>query len=72
MIDKELQRLATALGIRNAECLSIEELIDHIRTQEGDIPCYSQLWSSPCRIRDCPLRHACTSTGHRATGSVDA
>jgi len=68
MIDKELQRLATALGVRDADRLSVEELIACIQVQEGDIPCYSQLWSSPCRIHDCPLRHACTSTGHRARG----
>jgi hypothetical protein len=63
MVDKEMQRLAAALGIRDVHRLNTADLIACIREQEGEIPCYSQPWSAPCRIRDCPLRHACTSTG---------
>jgi hypothetical protein len=61
MVDKELQRLAVALGIRNAQNLNTVELIECIRHQEGDMPCFSQLWSAPCRIKGCTVRKACTS-----------
>lgn len=65
MVDKEMQRLAAALGISNAHRLNTANLIACIQAQEGDMPCFSHLWSAPCRIRDCPVRHACTSAQWR-------
>lgn len=61
MIAKEIQRLAAALGMDNPSRLNTAEMIRYIQFQEGDMPCFSQSWSAPCRIADCPMCRKCTS-----------
>ena len=61
MIEKEMQRLGHALGIGDAHLLKVSELIRFIRVQEGELPCFSQNWSAPCKIKACPICDACSS-----------
>jgi hypothetical protein len=59
---KELQRLANALGIPGTDQASIGMLIQAIRYEEGLMPCFSEAWSSPCGLDECPSSIACSST----------
>jgi len=58
---QEIQRLATALGIEHVRQKSGADLIRHIRFEEGHLPCFSEAWSAPCNIGDCPFSDACSS-----------
>jgi hypothetical protein len=61
MVEKEMQRLGLALGIGDAHRMKAPELIRFIRLQEGELPCFSQNWSAPCKIKGCPICDACSS-----------
>lgn len=58
---KEIQRLANALGIPGANQLSVSSLIRSIQFEEGLMPCFSEAWSAPCRIDECPFSIVCSS-----------
>lgn len=58
---KEIQRLANALGILGANHMSVSTLIKSIQHEEGLVPCFSEAWSAPCRIDECPFSIACSS-----------
>lgn len=58
---KEIQRLADALGIPGADRLSVAALIKSIQFEEGLMPCYSEAWSAPCKIDECPFSVLCSS-----------
>jgi hypothetical protein len=62
MLAENLRRLANALGIENPHCMKISDLIHSIRFLEGELPCFSQAWSAPCQIGDCPHCLACSSS----------
>lgn len=58
---KEIQRLADALGIPNANQLRVNVLVHSIQHEEGLMPCFSEAWSTPCRVDECPFSAACSS-----------
>lgn len=58
---KEIQRLADALGIPGADQMSIRVLIKSIQFEKGYMPCFSEAWSAPCRIDECPCSIICRS-----------
>lgn len=58
---EDIRRLANALGIGNADQMNAAELILSIQHQEGELPCFSEIWSFPCRIGDCPRSCDCSS-----------
>ena len=58
---KELQRLANALGIPGTGQSSIGMLIQSIQHEEGLMPCFSEAWSAPCGLDECPSSIACSS-----------
>jgi hypothetical protein len=58
---KEIQRLAHALGIQDAQGMSIVALIHSIQFEEGHLPCFSEAWSAPCGMDVCPFSVACSS-----------
>lgn len=57
----EIQRLADALEIRDADRMNTRALIRMIQFQEGQMPCFSEAWSAPCRIDGCPFSDDCSS-----------
>lgn len=61
MIEKDMQRLGLALGIGDARHMTTPDLIRFIRLQEGELPCFSQMWSAPCNIKGCPICDECSS-----------
>jgi hypothetical protein len=61
VIEKDMQRLGLALGIDDAHRMATPELIRFIRLQEGELPCFSQNWSAPCKIKGCPICDICSS-----------
>ena len=61
MLSEYLQRLANALGIEGAHGMNTRDLIHSIRLLEGELPCFSQVWSTPCRIEACPSGEECSS-----------
>lgn len=58
---EEIRRLATALGIKGAEKMDVRDLIHSVQFQEGHMPCFSETWSTPCMIEDCPFAEVCRS-----------
>lgn len=58
---KEIQRLADALGILSTEQRSVRDLIQSIQFEEGLMPCYSEAWSAPCQVSECPFCDVCSS-----------
>jgi len=68
MVSDDLRRLAKALGIADSQDKSVHELIRSIQYQEGKMPCFSETWSAPCRIKSCPFSDVCHSyLRHRGT-----
>lgn len=65
---KEIRRLADALGIPGAKQSGIRDVIQSIHVQEGLMPCYSEAWSAPCRIAECPCSSMCSSQPENRTG----
>lgn len=63
---RELQRLAHALGIPGTDQASIGVLIQSIQIEEGLMPCFSEAWSAPCRIDECPSSISCSSKAFTA------
>lgn len=61
MINEDMRRLAVALGIQQARQMDIAELIQSIRSLEGQLPCYCEAWSTPCIIHNCPISEQCSS-----------
>lgn len=61
MISDDIRRLAKALGVANSQEKSVLELIRSIQYLEGQMPCFSETWSAPCRIESCPFSDACHS-----------
>ncbi|HXH72466.1 MAG TPA: hypothetical protein VNI58_06620 [Mariprofundaceae bacterium] len=57
----EIRRLAGALGIEDVDRMNAGELILFIQREEGRLPCFSEAWSSPCWIGDCPSSGDCSS-----------
>lgn len=57
----EMQRLAVALGIKDANRMNADTLIRCVQFQEGHMPCFSEVWSAPCRIDGCPFSDGCSS-----------
>lgn len=64
MVPDDIRRLAKALGIADSQDKSVHELIRSIRHQEGQMPCFCETWSAPCRINSCPFSDACRSYLH--------
>lgn len=58
---KEIQRLAHALGVSDVQGMNISALIHSIQFEEGQLPCFSEAWSAPCRMDECPFSLACSS-----------
>ena len=58
---KEIRRLAHALGIPDSQGMEIGDLIHLIQYEEGHLPCFSEAWSAPCRMDECPFSIACSS-----------
>lgn len=58
----EIQRLAYALGIEGADRMKTVALIRSVQFQEGHMPCFSEAWSAPCSIGDCPFFDVCSSS----------
>jgi hypothetical protein len=61
MVSDDIRRLAKALGVTNVKQTSLGDLIRTIQFQEGHMPCFSETWSAPCGIEDCPFADVCTS-----------
>ena len=61
MLSDDIRRLAEALGIKDAARIGLGELIRCIQFQEGHMPCFSEAWSAPCRLDDCPFAKVCSS-----------
>jgi hypothetical protein len=61
IFSENLRRLGKALGIERAHYMHMNELIRAIRLLEGELPCFSQAWSTPCNVEDCPHGLACSS-----------
>lgn len=61
---KEIRRLAHALGIPKVDQMAVAELIKSIQFEVGLVPCFSEAWSSPCRVGECPFSSACSSNMH--------
>jgi len=61
MVIQDIRRLAIAVGVPQANQKDTRELICSIQNQEGHMPCFSESWSAPCLIDDCPLAEACSS-----------
>lgn len=61
MVSDDIRRLAEALGVADSQEKSVHELIRTIQNQEGQMPCFSETWSAPCRIESCPFSGACHS-----------
>jgi len=57
----EIRRLGAALGVNEARHRDIGEVILSIHQVEGGMPCFSELWSSPCHIVECPFVDRCSS-----------
>lgn len=57
----EIRGLANALGIENTEEMDVDRLIRSIQFEKGLMPCFSEVWSSPCRVDECPFFFACSS-----------
>lgn len=63
MVFQDMQRLAVALDIKDALRMDTPALVDAIESREGGtLPCFSQAWSAPCDIADCPLFIDCSSS----------
>lgn len=58
----EIQRLASALGIKGASRMKVDTLIRCVQYQEGHMPCFSEVWSAPCSIGECPFFDVCSSS----------
>lgn len=58
---REIQRLADALGIEGTDGMNVDVLIRNVQYQEGRMPCFSEAWSAPCKIGECPNSSACSS-----------
>ncbi|MFN2107241.1 MAG: hypothetical protein ACK2UJ_20365 [Candidatus Promineifilaceae bacterium] len=57
----DIQRLASALGIESTDQMNVETLTRTIQFEEGLVPCFSEAWSVPCKIEECPLYEVCSS-----------
>jgi len=66
---KEIQRLAHALGVRDVQGMDVNALIRSIQFEEGHVPCFSEAWSAPCGMEDCPFSLACSSNLRARTAS---
>jgi hypothetical protein len=61
MLPDDIQLLAETLRNDGMAQMDLHELIRSIQFQQGRMPCYSEPWSAPCRVDDCPFSAVCTS-----------